>query len=269
MNEVSRFGFATTAGLVEKSGEKTPQCCILVEPGGGVTYLATNEVPTAPLSAPALSPLPPAMADILRRSQSLVIDGYAFAGDRALVASVLAECRGALEAGSMTLFLDPQAVGAELLAGEDAVFCEALALASALVLNEDEAHAMTGLGPDASVRAMFTSLISVAKRAKILVIKRGCRGCSVAQRNRRGTSWMFNTVPSYDIGCDAYDSTGCGDAFLGAMISGLAANMSVVEAASLGNAAGGATAMQLGAGICGVALREDIERLMSGGPVRL
>lgn len=185
------------------------------------------------------------------------------------MASALAECDDLLEFGGMRLFLDPQAVGADLLRCDDPVFRAALDKATALALTEDEARDITGLGrravPQVSQVVVALTRI-VARRAHLIAVKRGAKGCTVAYRpDIRDPTWVVNSVPAFDVGEGLRDTTGCGDGFLGAWISGLSNNMSVLDAAVLANAAGAATAMRVGAGVGGVAERSDVERILAFG----
>jgi sugar/nucleoside kinase (ribokinase family) len=79
MQAVARFGFSSTDGVIPRSGFTSPQCTVLVERGRGSTFLATNEKALPTAEGGDLIALPGAMLDVLRRSQSLVIDGACLA----------------------------------------------------------------------------------------------------------------------------------------------------------------------------------------------
>lgn len=255
ISEISRTSL-DTSGLVERRDALTHHCTVLVE-NAGATFLATNEAPPIGGSIGESMDLPEAMVEVLQRSDAIVIDGYGFVGDAGLVRAVLREVRDVVSDGYMQLYLDPQAAGSQLLQRGDEVFREALSLATTLVMNESEARAMTGLS-DKSVGEVLPALVVLATAAKVIVVKRGAEGCVVGQKV--GEAWAVGSVAGFEV--DVVDTTGCGDAWLGGLIAGLAKGMGVLEAAEAGNATGAATAGKLGAGIGGVGGRRKVEELL-------
>lgn len=245
-----------TSGLVERRDALTHHCTVLVE-NAGATFLATNEAPPIGGGIGENIDLPEAMVEVLQRSDAIVIDGYGFVGDAGLVRAVLREVRDVVSDGYMQLYLDPQAAGSQLLQCGDEVFREALSLATTLVVNEGEARAMTGLS-EKSVGEVIRALVLLATAAEVIVVKRGAQGCVVGQKV--GEAWAVGAVAGFEV--DVVDTTGCGDAWLGGLIAGLAKGMGVLEAAEAGNAAGAATAGNLGAGVGGVGGRKKVEELL-------
>jgi sugar/nucleoside kinase (ribokinase family) len=262
-NAIRDFGFSSIDGVVPKAGFTSPLCSVLVEPGLGSTFVATNETPDPNASQEVFCDLPQAMRTILTRSRVVCVDGYAVAGEPGLVTCVLDECDAMLRLG-MELWYDPQAVGASRTA--DPVFREMLSRASAVALTENEAREMVGMGVRAipDVEDVISALTKVAKRAHLIVVKRGSKGCCVAHRPDRDVgAWVVNYVRGFDVG-KARDESGCGDSFLGGLIAGLTTHeLSIVDSCVLANAVGAATAMRVGAGVQGVAARQDVEEVLS------
>lgn len=269
---VRNFGFTSTQGIVPLKGFVTPTCTVLVERGGGHTFLATNEKPPSPPEGPLPTPqpLPYEMLDVIRRSQALVVDGYSISTEPALIHGVLSAAADLLSRSSlsptnpMQLILDPQAVGGDLHRARDPLFSAVLAQATMLSLTEEEARQLAGVSSRASLDHLVTTLAGgVAPRASVIAVKRGADGCVVAYRaSGRNSMWLVSAIPGFDVETRVVDSCGCGDAFLGGMLAGQALGMTVPGAAELGCAVGAATAMKVGGGVEGVATRDDVEEVL-------
>lgn len=267
---VRAFGFARVDALVTREGYPASLCAVLSEPGRGATFLATNEEPPPPCisdvtPAPPVLTLAPSMRAVLASASAVVVDGYAVAGEPALVSAALGLAAG-------RVWYDPQSGGARR--ATDPPFRDALAAAAVVTATEDEARdLLAGLGASnvsdaADVAAALGA--SLRPEARLVVIKRGPRGCVVAHwmdfaaaADGAAGEWRVTEVPGFDVGEALCDTTGCGDSFLGALIAGLTVHgMSVVDACVLANATGAATAMRVGAGVCGVAERASVEHIL-------
>jgi sugar/nucleoside kinase (ribokinase family)/D-arabinose 5-phosphate isomerase GutQ len=134
----------------------------------------------------------------------------------------------------------------------------ALRLATILKPSKAAARQLT-----TSARNMGEVARAVRERygSSAVVVTDGPNGCAVAAEN---TSIR---VPAFKV--RVVDTTGAGDAFLGAMIAGLKWKMSWTEIGRLGNAAGAVCAGQLGAFPSSIALRAKVEKLYGGALPRL
>jgi sugar/nucleoside kinase (ribokinase family) len=256
----TRAGFATCDGLVCEEDAVVQACVVFVDPVKGHTFMATNEEPAQERNAAGgVKGLPATMSNILRRTSVLVIDGYAVAGEPDLVAAALPECGHQ----SPHIWLDPQAVGSSLIASGDDVFWRVVRAADGLVLTMDEACAMLGhpqyQDPEDVVHALARK--NMLPNARTVLVKMGAGGCVVAVRNSFETPFTFDHVPGFLV--EPVDTCGCGDSFLGSFLSAtLVHGCSPVDAAVVGNAAGAATSLKIGAGERGIASRMDVEELL-------
>lgn len=91
------------------------------------------------------------------------------------------------------------------------------------------------------------------------VLKDGVRGSYLIKRN------SFQRVPAYVL--KASDTTGCGDAYCGGFIAGLARGLSEVEACKIGSAVGALVASGLGSDAGVVNWEETLRFIESYGPV--
>ena len=100
----------------------------------------------------------------------------------------------------------------------------------ALFVNEDEARMLTGLDDPAKNAEAF--------RVPLFVMKLGARGCYVATRDGAALVAGFAVK--------AIDTTGAGDCFAGAFLTGLARGMHPFEAGQVANAVGALTVERMG-----------------------
>ena len=99
-----------------------------------------------------------------------------------------------------------------------------------LFVNEDEARMLTGLDDPAKNAEAF--------RVPLFVMKLGARGCYVATRDGAALVAGFAVK--------AIDTTGAGDCFAGAFLTGLARGMHPFEAGQIANAVGALTVERMG-----------------------
>jgi sugar/nucleoside kinase (ribokinase family) len=125
---------------------------------------------------------------------------------------------------------------------------------------------MVGMGVRAipDVVDVISALTKVAKRAHLVVVKPGSKGCCVAYCPDRDVgACVVNYVHGFDVG-EARDESGCGDSFLSGVIAALTTHeLAFVDSGVLANALGAATAMRVGAGVQGVSARRDVEEILS------
>jgi sugar/nucleoside kinase (ribokinase family)/D-arabinose 5-phosphate isomerase GutQ len=131
----------------------------------------------------------------------------------------------------------------------------ALKLATVLKPAKAAAHELAGPGMDALAMA---EAIRARYGNRAVAITDGDQGCAIAARE---TSLR---VPAFRI--KQVDSTGAGDAFLGAMLAGLRWELRWPAIGRLGNAAGAVCASRLGAFPSGFELRSEIAKLY-GSPL--
>ena len=114
-----------------------------------------------------------------------------------------------------------------------------------------EFRALTGapLGSSAEIAAAARALIATDNIA-LLAISMGHHGALLATADH---AWVL-APPVLPV----QSATGAGDAFLGAMVLTLARGGTPLEALAQGVAAGGATVLTPGTGLC---LRADVERV--------
>jgi sugar/nucleoside kinase (ribokinase family) len=277
VSAAARAGFATCDGLVRRVDATTQTCVVFVDADREHTFLATNELPVRPAAGDSnryqdsrvrgTTCMPEVMAAVIRQATVLIIDGYAIAGEPDLVASALAHCTRP----SLQVWLDPQAVGAALIASQDCIFCKTVAVADGVCLTLDEARAM--LGRDGSCdggRRSSDSAVDVVQslaeanlfpKARIVLVKLGAGGCVIAERVDPGSLFACEHIPGFVV--EPVDSTGCGDAFIGSFLAIVLQNAcSLSDAAVVANAAGAATSLLVGAGERGIASREHVITLL-------
>lgn len=113
-----------------------------------------------------------------------------------------------------------------------------LALVDILVVNRGEAAALARVSTDLDAGALARSLLAHARFAVVVTL--GGEGAVVAQADR-----PVAYIPS--LPTDVVDTTGAGDAFIGAMAAMLAENGDLADAASWAVAAGSCACSKRGA----------------------
>lgn len=227
----------STAGLVQSVGVQTPTCAALIEYSGGHTFLASNEE-LDETTRERSQPLTAAMARVITMSRALVVDGYALTSDRDVVSAAL----DIATAAGTEVWMDPQAASGSLQS--DDLFCRVFSLAHGVSLTEDEGFTLTGSRDAAQIASSLTR--SFCPRAKVILVKRGSRGCAVVSGNK------VRVVAGFCIEDRYKDSIGAGDSFLGAFLASPGLGLSHEQSALLANGMGAATCLQHGAGENGV-----------------
>lgn len=108
----------------------------------------------------------------------------------------------------------------------------AIDLADIVFLNEEEAHAITGLGPEDAV-------VQLAPRAKTVVVKMGSRGSVVAQDGGLSHVEVYKT--------NAIDTTGAGDSFAAGYLYGWCKGWEPARCGDLGSRVASLAVAQMGA----------------------
>lgn len=129
------------------------------------------------------------------------------------------------------------------LAPAVAISAQMLSVCDPIVLNEPEAAFLLGREITSSAEALHAAQ-ELLKRAKSVVITLGSKGAVYAQIDESGRteSKHFETKK-----VKAVDTTGAGDAFVGAMTAALARGSSLGEAVESGILAGTAAVLHVGA----------------------
>jgi ribokinase len=110
-----------------------------------------------------------------------------------------------------------------------------LELLDGLVVNETESEALTGCAEPARALEALAARMPDAT----VIVTLGAAGAIAALGSRRFAHAGFVV--------DAVDTVGCGDAFVGAYLAGIAGDCGIDEALRRGNAAGALAAMRAGA----------------------
>lgn len=136
---------------------------------------------------------------------------------------------------------------------------EILALADPLVVNEVEAAALTGYVINGTELAQ-TAAQGLAGRARSVVITLGAAGASWATQESSGI------VPALPV-ADVVDSTGAGDAFIGALAAMFTEGMSLEVAVRVGAEVGALAVTRVGAQ-ASYPLRNEVRQLASATSTR-
>lgn len=211
------------SSVVTYPDRRTVLCVVVTDRAGQHVFLGIKD------DGPQW-PCPPAWMEVIRRSRSLLTDGYTF---RELLHpdDVLAAMATARQAG-VPVFFDP---GPSIKFLTEPVLAGALAATDVLLLTLEEAqHLVAGDDPGAAAQALH------AFGPRVVVTKAGSTGCYVS---------ADRTVihhPGFQV--DVIDTVGAGDAFAAAFIAGSLRGGSWRECAALANAMGAATVATRGAG---------------------
>lgn len=122
---------------------------------------------------------------------------------------------------------------------------ELLALTDVLLLNQHEASQFMGRGRESELDCAALSEKLAILGAKAAVVTLGDLGAEVVQVGGMNEPVITERVPGFRV--DAVDTTGCGDAFAGALAQQLAMGESLTTAVRVANAAGGFAAERRGA----------------------
>ena len=229
-------------GLMRHPLGVIPTCAALIDAQGVHTFLASNE---DPLPESIDEELPESILRTLQTAGALIIDGFAFHSERALVKRCAQETEH--------IWLDPQAAGARLRRS-DPLFWEIVTKAEGISLTLDEARDVTGL--NGGVDDVVDALCAISDG--IVLIKDGSNGCVA------GYKGDVIKVEGFDIGSRYQDSIGAGDSFLGAFLAARRQGLDMRESCMVGNAMGAATCTKSGAGVEGIGTLEEVRRFLGG-----
>ena len=201
---------------------QTGRLIVIVDPSGERSFL-TDRGANERLCAKDVP------ADALARADFIQFSGYSLVCEttRTMVREVIDRSR------PTPFGFDPASASFIREIGADVVLT-AIAGATAIFPNEDEAEALTGLAGPAK------QLEWLARHFPLVVLKRGRRGCIAAQGDE------VLEVPSPPI--DAVDSTGAGDAFIAAFLASHLRGEALLAALENAVQAGALAARNIGAG---------------------
>ncbi len=122
-----------------------------------------------------------------------------------------------------------------------------------LIVNEHElARLLVGLGADLAGSSHYTDAVQWEHAAQLiedaygisqLVVTLGAAGSVVVEKTQQG--YEVAEIPA--VAVSVVDTTGCGDAYLAALLAGLGAELSLVDAAQVAAVVSGYAASSLGA----------------------
>jgi sugar/nucleoside kinase (ribokinase family) len=211
-----------TSGVVETPGGRTPVAAVLVDARSEPAYLGYG----GKLEVMAL---PDAWRGRIAGAQALFADGWA---EHEGVPGIVLEAFRHARASGVPVFFDP---GPGNPALDNGWHNEAVALASVVLANEDEARRLTGAkDPVAAARALL------AAGPQLVVLKRGVAGCVLLSADALELSPGFAVEP--------LDATGAGDSVAGATIYGFLRGLDLPALGTLANATGAAKVLKLGTG---------------------
>lgn len=212
------------SGIVVKSGN-TKATLVLVDDEGNKSFIGIMGEGTAILE-------PEDVNFSILDSSSLYFSGYSLAKlhkkwEAEAVLKIFRFCKD-----RMKIFFDPGPL-ISLIPKE--ILKEVIERSSVLLLNFDEARAITGLHSLEEISRVLSKM-----GAEVIVIKRGEKGSFV--HSKEG-SWE---VSSFKV--DVIDTTGAGDAFNAGFIFGYMQGWDFYSAALLANSIGALSVTKLGAG---------------------
>jgi sugar/nucleoside kinase (ribokinase family) len=217
-------GLGAAIPLGVTSAADQGDCIVLVEPSGERSFVSCAGAEYG-LSDADLARLDP------RGFDWILVSGYALAVEGA--GGPLARWIAALPPGAPLVF-DPSPVAA---AADPAALALALRRARWLSCNRAEAAALAGDGPPAR---MATALLAgPCAAADGVVVRCGPEGCVVALPGRSPVA-----APGHPVA--AVDTTGAGDAHVGAFLAALAAGDTALRAARRANVAAALSATRRG-----------------------
>lgn len=187
----------------------------------------------------------------IKRSKVLFCNGYGF--DELSPNIIISTVNYALEVGT-SIFFDPGPRGKSLSVGtpdERNALGHLLRMSDALLLTSDEAQSLTGI-KDPILAG--NELLKKGVRTKWVIVKMGSRGSILI------TKTGISCAPAFKV--NVVDTVGCGDSFLAAIAYGYIHNLPTVDALTIANAVGAATAMGCGAGRSVATLEKVLELLM-------
>lgn len=211
-----------TSCVLLRPGYATPQALCINDKSGRHAFI-TMVHGELPVSAGSL-------CGYLDRARSLALTGYTLASPN-VEGAMLQLLRRAREL-RREVFFDPgpliDNISAPLLR-------ETLAIATVLIVNDEEAARLSGEG---TVETMAEALRD--KSRGTIVVKAGSRGCYILHQG--GGCWY----PGFRV--PLRDTTGAGDSFMGAFMHGWLSGWDIRTVATLSNAAGAVKTAKSGSG---------------------
>jgi ribokinase len=125
-----------------------------------------------------------------------------------------------------------------------------------LVLNESEAHLLTGLGVSDPSSAFQAAQNLRLQGARIVILTLGAQGAVVVSDK------ILQHIPAYKV--KVVDTTAAGDAFIGGLAVSLVESADLIQAVRFGCAAGALAATRLGAQTS-LPARAEVEALLKRG----
>ncbi|CAM8988014.1 unnamed protein product [Rhodiola kirilowii] len=233
------------------ASRETLLCWVLVDPSQRHGFCSRADFCQEPAFS-WMSGLSPEVEVAIQQSKTIFCNGYGF--DDFSPALLTAALNYAVEVGT-SIFFDPGPRGRSLSVGsldEQRALDHFLRMSDVLLMTSDEAQSLTGVKDP--IRA-GKDLLRNGVRTKWVIIKMGARGSVLI------TTSSISCVPAFKV--NVCDTVGCGDSFVAAIAYGYIHKLSKINALTLANAVGAATATGSGAGR-NVATLEKVLNIMKG-----
>jgi 5-dehydro-2-deoxygluconokinase len=211
-------------GVAVTSGAQTPVAGVLVDERGEPAYLGYPGTLT-------LDKLPHTWEAAIEFATAVFADGWV---EHEGIAAVILKAFRHARAVKVPVFFDPGPGNPRLPKG-NAWHLDAAALATVVLLNEQEAARLTALADPLAAARML-----LANGAELVVLKRGVAGCLLVVQH------SLQVAAGFPV--EARDATGAGDSLAGAVIYGYLNGLSLPALGTLANATGAAKVRKLGTG---------------------
>ena len=211
-----------TRHILINPSARTPVAGVLVDPRGEPAYLGyPGEL--------HLDQLPESWRALLTGARALFADGWI---ERQPAADMILDAFQTARHARVPTFFDPGPGNPPL---DNTWHRRAAALATVLLLNEQEAQTLTG---ESNPRALGRALLE--NGSQLVLLKRGSAGCMLFSGHDVLESAAFPVA--------LIDATGAGDSVTGAVIYGFLRGLTLAELGMLANATGAAKVAKLGTG---------------------
>ncbi|XP_038898169.1 fructokinase-1 [Benincasa hispida] len=248
---ISTVGMSdASCGVRSKTAYETLLCWVLVDPLQRHGFCSRADFSKEPAFS-WINELSGEVKMTIRRSKVLFCNGYGF--DELSPNLIISIVNYALEVGT-SIFFDPGPRGKSLSVGthdERSALSHFLRMSDALLLTSDEAESLTGI-KDPILAG--NELLKKGVRTKWVIVKMGSRGSILI------TKTAISCAPAFKV--NVVDTVGCGDSFVAAIAYGYIHNLPTVDALTIANAVGAATAMGCGAGRSVATLEKVLELMM-------
>ncbi|XP_022155839.1 fructokinase-1 [Momordica charantia] len=253
---ISTVGMSDASyGVSSKASYETLLCWVLVDPLQRHGFCSRADFSKEPAFS-WINELSGEVKMTVRRSKVLFCNGYGF--DELSPNLIVSIVNYALEVGT-SIFFDPGPRGKSLSVGtpdERSALGHILRMSDAILLTSDEAESLTGIKDPVLAG---NELLKKGVRTKWVIVKMGSRGSILITRT------SISCAPAFKV--NVVDTVGCGDSFVAAIAYGYIHNLPTVDALTIANAVGAATAMGCGAGRS-VATLEKVWELMMKANIR-